>query len=271
MKQWKPSLSFQRFRRKHYELNRLYWTQNISHHALLSTIDNLNDVDVVIEKIMPDVPSKLHRHTVGETKQWSTEYLNRLRLHLLVVCSANLENYLHDITFWHLATAGYYDEKTNCLTAVGKALGQPILGRASLPEPLKYAQHLFGISLGGDLTEWNIAYKYRCAAAHNGGIVNARTLKELPTLKNSLHQMIGLEWVQLKKHLGSAEKIAKIIDNKVSNKDLRLLEIRRELLDLKQINQLPPKSQLWEFIHRNYTYKGMKSKEKADMILEFYP
>jgi len=56
-----------------------------------------------------------------------------------------------------------------------------------------------------------------------------------------------------------------------SNKDLRLLEIRRELLDLKQINQLPPKSQLWEFIHRNYTYKGMKSKEKADMILEFYP
>ncbi|MCB0639935.1 MAG: hypothetical protein KDC54_25110 [Lewinella sp.] len=267
---WKPTLTFTRFRRKHYELNRLYWTQYLGYKALNTALQHLPDSELTITHIAPELPQKQHLHTVAETREWAEEYLSRSRLHLLVICSANLESYLQEITFWHIANLGHLKTGVYQLTSVGKALGNPILGKASLPQPLKYAQDLFQLSFGNDLTVWQRSYKLRCAAAHNGGIVTARTLRDIPDLDDGINAPIGIDWPTFKTSLAAAENIAKTIDQKVSNKKLRILEVRRELEELKEISQLPDLSNLWSYIHHSFGLKGLTNAEKREIEASIY-
>lgn len=269
-KEWAPSLAFRRFQGKQYELNRLYWTQVISHEALGQILEMKDKATQTLNALNMDIPAMRHFHTVEETKQWAPEYLNRSRLHLLVICAANLESYLKEITFWHLYSNGYKSKNAKKLDAIGNAIGRPILSRSSLPEPLKYAQLLFHLDFGTNLTKWQRFYKLRCAAAHNGGMVTARTLKDIPDLTTPLHHPIGLSWKELKDALASAEHIAKAIDQKATDKRLRLNEVKHELNELKSIGNLPEKERLWEFIHQNYGLKGLKRREKATIEAELY-
>ena len=270
MKNWKPSLAFKRFRKKHYELNRLYWTQVLSHKALLQALENEAEDRITAEVLAPDLPSNKHLHTVAQTRHWAKEYLNRSRLHLLVISAANLETYLKEITFWHLYVGGYGVKNEFKLNAMGKAISSPILSRSSLPQPLKYAQALFDIDFGQNLAAWQRYYKLRSAAAHNGGIVTARTLQEIPDIKVPLHQSLGLDWSELKDAFAKAEQIAKIIDQQASNARLRREEVRRELIALRKVKQLPPKEDLWQYVHKNYGLKGLKRSEKVIIESQVY-
>lgn len=262
---WHPTLTFQRFKKKHYELNRLYWTQQLGQMALLDKLRGANDQALTISEVAPDLHSTKHMHTVAETRQWSEEYISRSRLHLLVICSANLESYLQDITFWYVYGLGHVDLKKYDLNIIGKALAQPILGKASLPEPLKYAQELFKLDFGEDLLVWQKAYKLRCAAAHNGGIVTAKTIRDIPSLSQELNTSIGLDWCEFKTALSAAEAIAKKIDKRVSCLSLRIEEVKHELLQLKAIKRLPDKVNLWSYVHENYGLKGLSSTTKKSL------
>lgn len=161
-------------------------------------------------------------HKVSELDHWFDSYLSRVRLHLLIIASASLESYLTDIAFYFIAQQGYLQKSNSStdlleLNAVGRALGAPIMQRASIPEPLKYAEKSFDVELGEYRKIWNKAYHLRCVTAHNGGMVMPAALKRIPDLSIPEFDLMGINWSELRKCMNAADQIVTIIDRKVSN------------------------------------------------------
>jgi len=277
---WFPSLCFRRFREKHTELSKIYWTHELGVENLKNTLRNSNKDDQVVNAAgVVAFPIGMFPYTVEQTLGWLEIYLNRARLHLLVICSANLEAYLQDVTALYLLSKGYGINFAE-LSDVGEALGAPILKKDSLPEPLKYAQKLFDVDYGQHLSDWNRAYKLRCAAAHNGGIVEPRTIKEIPDIGIDIGKMIGITWEELRPLLASAEQIATITDQKISSYELLKVEVIKLLTDLKENNQLQSfrgpqnattRQSLWGDLSLEFKIQGIKRKDKFAIEEQFFP
>lgn len=80
--------------------------------------------------------------------------------------------------------------------------------------------------------------------------------------------MMGLSWEELKDFLGSAEAIATITDQKVSNYSVKLLETKNLIINLKKYNQLPtfkPKKDLWGYLDKNYGIRGILHEDQVDI------
>jgi hypothetical protein len=263
------SLCFRRFRKKHTELSRLYWGYVLAQEATLKCLAAANSTDYAVDAVGASFACGMFSATVADYQASAEEMLSRTRLHLLVVCSANVEAYLKEITFAHLAAKGH--AKTHLkLDAIGEALGAPILDRSSLPDPLEYAESLFDVVLGKPRTDWNHFYKLRCALAHNGGVVSARTLREIPSLKLPLNALIGLTWQDLFTALEAADKIVDLVDRKVRSTDLKRSEIAKELAYLKEAKKLPLKKDVWKFLHEEFGLTNTKQPFKDFVHAEFY-
>ena len=204
-------MTFRRFAEKHSELSVIYWTHLIGAQAVSKALDGIPDETFTVDAL--GVPTKQNQYgfTAKETKDGTEIYLERSRLHLLAICCANLESYLKDVTFFYIAAKGY-KEGPGKLSPIGSALGSPILEKSSLPGPLDYAQYLFGVNFGHRLDLLKLAYKYRSALVHNGGIVTPRTLNELQLPPSRLHSRLGYTWLQLKAALEAAYEIAELTD-----------------------------------------------------------
>jgi len=208
-------------------------------------------------------------YSVQQFAEATDEMLSRSRIHLLVVCAANLEAYLKEITLVSLISRGHASSHTT-LDAVGQALGNPILGRDSLLDPLKYAEKLFEVDLGEPIGKWGRLYKLRCAVAHNGGVVTARTLKEIPSLRLPLESLLGITWPELFAALESADQIVGEIDSKVRSPALKRAELAKELAYLKEAKKLPPRADVWKYLHDEFGMSGTKSKFRDFVENEFY-
>jgi hypothetical protein len=263
------SLCFRRFRKKHTELSRLYWWYVLSQDAALKILAGGAPTDYAVDIIGASFKRGMLSVTAQEFTDTAEQMLSRSRLHLLVVCSANVEAYLKEITFAFLASKGHTKSYLK-LDAIGEALGSPILDRASLPDPLEYAEKLFDVTLGKARSDWNHFYKLRCALAHNGGVVSARTLREVPSLKLPLNSLIGLSWTELFSALEAADKIVETIDNKLRSKELKRSEIAKELAYLKEAKQLPQKNDVWKFLHEQFGLTQTKQPFKSFVYSEFY-
>lgn len=77
-KEWAPSLAFRRFQSKQYELNRLYWTQVISHEALGQILEMKDKTTQTLDALNMDIPAIRHFHTVEETKQHELDELKSI-------------------------------------------------------------------------------------------------------------------------------------------------------------------------------------------------
>lgn len=264
------TLGFRRFRSKLGELSRLYWFHFINSEAGVAHAKTLNQNEALVPQLTIEFPPSMFSLTASEYVAISDEIINRTRLYLLMVCSANLESYLHEVTFAYLASIGHAVNPTK-LDEVGEALGNPILGFSSIPKPLAYAEKLFGVDLSPHRAEWNNFYKLRCAVAHSGGVMTARSKKELSSMKNiQLHGHIGISWGELSKAFKSADKIVAIIDEKLRGKEIKLAEILRELTFLKGENNFPNEADVWEFLHENYGLTNIKQPFRKEIMLQIY-
>lgn len=143
--------------------------------CLLEQLNTKNPDAIATEEIDCSFEPKMHSQSVRDAIAWLPTFMERNRLHLLVIYTAFLETYLKDITFFYSASLGHikniHDKDIPIkLTKVGEALASPIIRSSTVPEMIKYASELFDINLGRNAVEWNKIYKVRCAAAHNGGI-----------------------------------------------------------------------------------------------------
>ncbi len=264
------TLCFRRFRKKHTELSRLYWGYVLASEATTKLCASANPNDYIVDVVSPSFKRNMLPISVAEFNSASADMLSRTRLHLLVVCSANVEAYLKEACFAYIASKGHSTKCHLKLDAVGSALGAPILERSSLPDPLEYAESLLGLTLGKPRTDWNHFYKLRCALAHNGGVVTARTLRDIPSLKLPLNALIGLAWRELFAALEAADKIVEEIDKKIRTNEVKRVEIAKELAYLKQAKKLPKEHQVWEFLHDEFGLTRTKKLLRDFVHTEFY-
>lgn len=267
---WKSTLSFRRFRRKLNELSMVHWTNQIGADSISKLIDGKDDSAYTVDEIGCSFDRRMFPRSVSETHHWLPVYMERTRLHLLVLTAANLESFLQEVTFVHLAALGYVKRPDTLtqplkLNAVGEAIGKPILGRASLPEPLRYAEQLFGIDYGAHRDTWTKAYKLRCIAAHTGGMVYSKHLVDIPDLELNVFEMIGLDWDELLEAMRSADNIASQTDRFISSNDSRQIEAEQTIRLMKAKGELPKKHKLWQAMHDLH---GVQVNKASKLFLE---
>lgn len=274
---WQATLAFRRFRKKIYNLSRTYWTHQMGADVISQQIQHADPNLYVVDYLnCCSFDIKMHPQTIQETIDWLPKYMERARLHILILVSASLEAYLKDITFNFIASKGYIQPpKSNKellkINEVGEALGSPILGKSSIPEPLKFAEKLFDINYGNNRTIWDKSYKLRCAAAHNGGMVLQKTLKEIPDLSIPEFEMIGISWDDLKTAMVAADNIAALTDNKISNYSITLIESEQTLRILNSKNKLPKnRKEIWTILYEDYALQ-VKRTDKMRLERIFYP
>jgi len=244
----KNTLSLLRFRNKHSELSRIYWTHVIGAQTVEKHLSGVPDSTLAISALKIPTTQAQYGYNAKDTKDWIADYLGRSRLHILAICSANLEAFLKQITFAYVASLGH-KLSPGKLSPVGEALAAPVLEYDSLPVPLEYCQELFQVDFSESLILWKRAYKIRCALVHNGGVVTARTAKDLGIANLRLHDHLTYTWDDLKADLNGAYHIANTISKKVNKYSLRFEEIEHELVSLKAMGALPAKEKLWTSFH----------------------
>lgn len=255
---WTSTLAFRRFRKKLNDLSRVYWTHQIGAETILNQISTANPNDYIVDTLGCSFDRRMHPKKNSETIDWIPQYLERNRLHILIITSAALEAYLKDITFNYIASKGYVRTPSSSsdllkLTEVGDAMGSPILNKSSIPEPLKFAEKLFDIDYGNRKSIWNRSYKIRCVAAHNGGMVMPETLSQIPDLSIPEFEMIGLTWDELRKSMNAADEIVTLTDNKIASYTITVIEAEQILRTLKKKGRLPLRKNLWAFMHDEFS------------------
>lgn len=264
------TISFRRFRSKNSELSRLYWFHSLNSEIGLDKAQTLNQSQAIAPQVAAGLTAKMFTMTTAEYVAISEEMHNRMRLQLLLICSANLESYLNDIAFAYIASLGHAASPTK-LNEIGEALGRPILEVASVPRPLAYAEKLFDVDLGALRTQWSHLYKLRCVVAHSGGVMTARSKRDLSQIPTPpLNKHLGLTWAELAKALGSAYKIVTKIDKKVRTREVKAAELRRELFLLKEANDLPPEKNIDSFLFSQYGIKAARRKFGGALLASPY-
>ncbi|WP_160715356.1 hypothetical protein [Chitinophaga solisilvae] len=276
--QWLSTLAFRNFRDKTSDLSDIYWTQQLGADCLAEVLGTKDPDHFSVNVINSSFKHTMHPQKVSETQTWLPTFMERNRLHILVIYTAFLETYLKEITFYHIASLGHITNNSETeaplkLKPVGEAIATPILKSSTVPDMIKYASELYEIDFGVNATEWIKLYKIRCAAAHNGGIATPKFLKAISgqplSLRPTEYENIGLTWDELRTAMKYGDKIASLIDSKVSNNDVRYLETEQILRELASSKKLPDNKIIWQYFHEKYAIMLNKS-EKRKVLRKFY-
>ena len=181
---------------------------------------------------------------VSSTLDSLDDYLNTSRVHILAICLAQLEAFLKEIAYC-VARLRDPSPRIGSLSLVAEAMAKPILGVDSLPGPLDYSESFLDVSIESQIKILKSAYKYRCAAVHNGGYATPRTRKELGRADLLLHQKLSFTWAELKPILHAAFEVADRIDERWSTKGIHCIECEIELAHQKSFNKLPDRKKVW--------------------------
>ncbi len=113
------------------------------------------------------------------------EYMDHFRMLLVVKGCAILEAYIHRYVHYFAVHLGYLGSKFDSISDVGEAVIKPSMV-SNLYNSLRYAEKLMQINFGQELLFVKEAYQVRCAAAHNGGIIDDETAKKFLHIKEEL-------------------------------------------------------------------------------------
>lgn len=232
---WISSVAFREFRKEHTALSRLYWTFRFTQaaaegpcDAALGDLRSLPEALGLEQKIKPSMfPVR-----ASDLASTITSAENTLMLLLIVMCCANLEEYLKLAAEVHVLAQGHHETGTAAtLTPVGQAVLAPIARSSTVPDMVKYAEALFDQRLGVELETLRRAYRVRCAMAHSGGIATPKVVKAVPTLKLKVGAPITLDWPFLFETLKATDDVCSKIDQAAMSKLARSFEARRIALE----------------------------------------
>src|SRR5580692_9912072 len=97
-KTWRPTLAFQRFREKNTSLSSGYMTAELGREVMRSALHGKADAAQVTTELHASFDYRQLPETVGSFVAKLDERAGVERLHLLMICSANLESYLQEAT-----------------------------------------------------------------------------------------------------------------------------------------------------------------------------
>jgi hypothetical protein len=267
---WISTLCFRQFRDKHTALSRLYWTYILGIDAIRQLLDSAPATAFAAEVVQASFKRGMLPETVHELVEHHLEERCGIeRVHLLAVCSANLEAYLQEAAKLYVAGLGHV-KGIGKLTAVGDALARPVLNSSTVPNMISYIQELLRLDLGHELGLWRNAYKLRCAAVHNGGFVTPRVLKEVPDIGLAIGARITVAWGTLKDFLNGADQVALKVDRVIASHEVRAIEVEWLLHDLRSVEGLPPPTKVWQMLSQRWGIEQIPNVYKRRIIQSVY-
>lgn len=188
----------------------------------------------------------------------TSEYVAHLRMLLLVKGVASLEEFVHRYIQYVTIHLGYMGPKYNKINEIGEALAKPAMV-SNLYNCLKYVEKLLGCTFGTDLNKVKEAYQIRCAAAHNGGIIDHETAKKLPQYNGQIGKRIELEWSVLHEYLKSIHAVALKIEDSLPVAVVKGVEVSWLLQDLFDANPALTAKQARKLLKQEYNYQFVPS------------
>lgn len=182
------------------------------------------------------------------------EYVAHLRMLLLVKGVASLEEFIHRYIQYFVIHLGYVGQKYNKINKIGEAVAKPALV-SNLSNCLKYVQELTGCKFGTDMGKVNEAYQIRCAAAHNGGIIDHETANKLPKYKARIGNRIELDWNELHDYLKSIHAVAIKLEVSLPINNVRAIEVNWLLQDLFDTTPTLTARQARKLMKQAYNYQ----------------
>jgi hypothetical protein len=261
------SISFRRFNRRHASLSSHYWTHVLGTEAIKKNLKGANPTDLAVDALELPMKQQEFGFDVGRTLTSIDDYLNTSRLHILTICLAQLEAFLKEISYC-VARIRDPSPRIGGLSPMANAMAKPILGVDSLPGPLDYSESFLDVNLASQVKILKTAYKYRCAAVHNGGYATPRTRKDLGRPDLLPHQKLSFKWSELKPILAAAYEVADLIDQRWSGSGIYIIECEVELDHLKRINKLPNRDKVWGIL-ADAGFK-LPPKPNRERIASFY-
>jgi len=182
---------------------------------------------------------RLNVSTVEFLRQ-AEQHEDHLHLLLLVKACASRDDYLGRIAAIWAVIQGYADPSEKAFVdRRGRAIIQPATV-SNLESALSYLELLLRIKLDGNAGLVGKAYKLRCIAAHNGGIVDQDTLKVFPRMIATLGKPIRLDWKDLPEFLNAIGECCETIEEALPSKEKRSSELKIILHGLIQAKVIGP-------------------------------
>lgn len=243
-------------------LSRLHWFFAYSSKLAASELSNvaLTSDSIFIKDVLPisDFDNEKLHISVPDFIASSTEYIAHLRMLLLVKGVASLEEFTHRYIQYFVIHLGYVGPRYNKINELGEALAKPAMA-SNLFSCLKYVEKLTGCAFGTNLTKVKEAYQIRCAAAHNGGIIDHETAKKLPQFSGQIGKRIELEWNALHGYLKSIHAVALKIEESLNANEVRAVEVNWLLQDLFDANGALTARQARKLLKQEYHYQFVPS------------
>jgi hypothetical protein len=214
--------AYRRFKGELTHLSRLHWVfrYGVGFVRQSASTAELSDDDRLMTALpVTGFEAQRLNVSVGEFCAAIDNHVDHLRLLLLVKACANMEDYLHRIAQIWLVANGYFDaEGKMFLDKRGKALIAPALV-SNLESSLSYLAVLLSVNFGSNAGVCGKAYKLRCLAAHNGGVVDYEAIKVFTSLKSELGRPIRLSWPDLHCYLRAITGACNAIERAIPMRD----------------------------------------------------
>lgn len=198
-------------------------------------------------------------------KQFISEnnnHLSHLRMLLLVKGCASLEDFLHRYIKYYAIYSGFVGTNKNKLNVAGDALIKPGMV-SNLKSSLLYIKSLMDLTIdSAKLENISSAYQIRCAAAHNGGVVDHETIRKLPNLQAQIGQRIYLEWPELQNYLQTIHEVASTVEGAIPVKELREIDANWLLQGLFDTNRNLTAKTARKLLITEYNFHGAPDRAK---------
>lgn len=232
------TLAFRWFERKHIELSEAYWFAEACRLAAKQMAATRPADEFLVTHLGASTDVVQCGAKCGETADAADHAAGVQRLHLLVLCSANLEAFLKDaVRAYVLGRGPEYRTSDIELSEHGEAIAKPVLGYSSIPAMLVYVEALLGIRLGNAREVCSNAYSLRCIAAHQGGVLTTQSKIKFGQRPKALGDIIRVSWADLKDLLAATYTVAETIDRAVYTDQVRDLEVERFYMELHRLGK----------------------------------
>lgn len=261
------SVTFRRFKERHASLSTLYWTHILCAKGVEKQLQGCDAKSWSVAALGIEMDPNEFGCDVATALSSIEGYLDTCRLHILAISLAQLESFLKEFAFC-VAKIRDVSPEIGQLSPMAEAMAAPIRDVDSLPGPLKYSQHFFGVDIDAEIKQLTGAYNYRCAAVHNGGYATQRALKKLGRGGIRLNDKLAVSWADLKPILAAEHHVADLIDLKWSGKELHRAECELELKHLQESKLLPPRSEVWGCLDKSGF--RLPTKTERDKIAKYF-
>ncbi|MEW6648416.1 MAG: hypothetical protein AB1450_14535 [Pseudomonadota bacterium] len=228
--------AYRTFKSEFSNLNRLHWFFSYASRRVETEINSVSETIAstrFIGDILPanNFASKSLGITPAKFALEVDEHIEHLRLVLLVKACAAAEDFIHKYCQYWAISAGYVGHKQNKVNKIGNAIIAPAM-ISNIAKSTTYIEELTSASLGPKKGTLGPAYDLRCAAAHNGGIIDHEILKKVQFSGIDIGDRIKLGWHEFHRYIDAIFDVCSRIELIINPTTRHKVEVNWLLQDI---------------------------------------